>query len=272
MKKTQLLFAQLAVAMALLIAPATAFAGGGPVYNALRGPVLDPYATTMLQVVPPKGGYVMVHRGGKLVTWFQQAGAMSVVPNQSYNLAAIVGSTMVFNGGIVARPGLTSVVWSGNSATPAISFVPTRRFRPGRVGVDRRRHHTQQRAVPRRISQRHLGTRQYQRLMRNMRATPSEHGRLAVLRRYATKYRFRAWQARQALRVFRSRRYKQLALQAIKGTSRANTKRAARRAVRRNTARKLSRKTTARKTSVRPKLALPQQSRHNTARARVARR
>ena len=123
MNKTTKLLLPFLVALSLLAAPAVALAQTGPVHQVLAGTVFDPAATN-LRIVPPKGGMVLVYRDGKAVGWLMRAGYLTVKPNRLYGVVATRGTTMLFNAGLMVRPGLTELVWKGDS-TPQMSYLPS---------------------------------------------------------------------------------------------------------------------------------------------------
>src|SRR2546429_2606357 len=114
--KTLKLAMPFAVALALS-APSVASAETGAVHDFLRGPLISPAAAT-LHIVPPAGGQVMLHRNGKAARWFVQPGFIQVQPGVTYELTGVRNNTVVFNSGLVARPGMMDVVWGGASDAP----------------------------------------------------------------------------------------------------------------------------------------------------------
>jgi len=132
MSKTKL-FLQMAIVLAALAIPAVASADPGTIHDALRGTAFDPYATTM-RIVPPKGGAVLVYRRGKAVGWWLQPGITTVRPGQVYGVLATKGTRMIFNGGVLVRPGTTSLVWDGGDL-PQVAYMPAYHHRPHYVAV-----------------------------------------------------------------------------------------------------------------------------------------
>jgi hypothetical protein len=112
---------QLAIASALLFAPAVASAQqGGPVNDFLTGGTIDPMAT-MLKVSPPPGGMVMVHRNGKQVAWMTHSGYVRLKPNREYVVTATRGTSLLYNVRLYARPGLTKLRF-GEDGEPRVSY------------------------------------------------------------------------------------------------------------------------------------------------------
>jgi len=211
MKKIKLLL-QLLVAMALLAGSAGAFAQTGPVHASLRGTVLDPQATTV-RVVPPRGAHVMLYRNGKVVGWWMHTGMANVTPGRTYGIIATRGTRVLFNAGLVARRGLTDIVWKSGSDVPHIAYHPVRQ-RPAYVGVSHSPHGHHGSSGPVAIA---ISSVRYRQLVRHMRAKRFDRDRLAVLKRYVRSYKFNTWQARQLVRSFRSSRYKQAAARTLRG-------------------------------------------------------
>jgi hypothetical protein len=112
--------------MGALLFPALASAQ--PVFVGQRGPLtgspLDPFAPSRVQIVPPNGGYVVMYRGDAILGWWTQPGLAVVEPGQVYSVAAARGPFLLFQSGIVFRPGLTALVW-GNRDQPTIAYQPT---------------------------------------------------------------------------------------------------------------------------------------------------
>ncbi len=119
--KTFKLLAPLAAVLGLLAAPSVASADTGAVHNFLRGPIINPAAAT-LRIVPPSGGQVMLHREGKAARWFVQTGLVQVEPGVTYEITAVRNNAVVFNSGIVARPGVTDIVWNNLTDAPDLTY------------------------------------------------------------------------------------------------------------------------------------------------------
>jgi hypothetical protein len=98
-------------------------AQAGEVHNFLTGASIDPHAS-ILHIVPPRGGTVMLYRNAKLVGWWMQPGIVRAAPGKIYGVVATRGQSVLFNAHLIARPGTTSIAWRGGD-TPAISFVPS---------------------------------------------------------------------------------------------------------------------------------------------------
>lgn len=131
---TTKLFSQLAVALGLLTTPSLAVAETGAVHNFLRGPIINPVAST-LRIVPPQGGQVMLHRAGKAARWFVQPGLVQVEPGATYELTAVRNNAVVFNSGIVARAGVLDVAWSNDSDTPSVKYHAPAVANPFAIGL-----------------------------------------------------------------------------------------------------------------------------------------
>ncbi len=132
MTKTKL-FLQMAIVLAALAVPAVASANPSSIHDALRGTAFDPYAST-IRIVPPKGGAVLVYRHGKAVGWYLQPGIATVRPGAVYGVLATKGTRMVFNGGVLIRPGATEMVWNGGDL-PQVAYLPAYHQRPHYVAV-----------------------------------------------------------------------------------------------------------------------------------------
>jgi hypothetical protein len=120
MKLSKALLA-LALALAALALPVSAMAG--PVHDALRGDRLPPAGEALVNVVPPRGGSVMLYRDGKVAGWFLRPGAARVVPGATYGVMAMRGTHVLFHAGLTANPGLTELVWT-HGDRPSIGYVP----------------------------------------------------------------------------------------------------------------------------------------------------
>lgn len=177
-------------ALLLLAAPALAQASPGPVGRVLQGATVDPQAQAMLQVSAPQGGYVMVHRNNRILGLVRGTQIFSARSGQRFRLAAVQGSTLVSSLTVVARAGQTAVAWPRGVAAV--------RYRPMLAPA--------QRVGPRRrvgVSSGFISHRGYRQLSGRVQHARSDRQRLALLRPYATRYRFQAWQARSLLGYFR---------------------------------------------------------------------
>jgi hypothetical protein len=238
MNKTKL-FLQTAIVLAALAIPAAASAQSGAVHDALRGSVFDPYAST-ISVVPPRGGAVMVYRHGKVTGWYLQPGIATVRPGQVYGVLATRGTRMVFNAGILIRPGATELVWSDGDL-PRIAYAPAYHHRPHYVAT--RPGHGAGHGAGHKAATPHQGTStprnsatkvtrsklsakkpsssvitrgQYRGLLRGLNRSPRDTTRFAVLKRYAKRYQFKQGQASTVVRKFETRRYRRSAARLLK--------------------------------------------------------
>jgi hypothetical protein len=124
---------QVLLAALLFAAPSTARAEAGPVQRFLRGPYF-PVAASTLRIVPPPGGHVMLHRDGKPVRWFMVPSAISVEPGIPYAVTAVRDDRVVFDSGIVARPGILDLAWS-EADTPNVAYHSPVVANPFAVGL-----------------------------------------------------------------------------------------------------------------------------------------
>jgi hypothetical protein len=211
---------QLALTTALALTPmllaADALAQSGPVNQFLTGGTIDPMATT-LKVVPPEGGMVMVHRDGKAVAWLMQAGYVRLKPNREYGIVATRGTSMLFNGGLYARPGLTQFRWT-SSDTPEVSYQPAVIYgRPHHKPAARtHRAKTKTVAPPKRRAERattHAAPRKpaaaakpakvrpsaatFARIIAKLEGLESDRARVAAIEGYAQRYTFTHAQAKR---------------------------------------------------------------------------
>ncbi|MCA9623189.1 MAG: hypothetical protein KC731_29420, partial [Myxococcales bacterium] len=107
----------------------------GAVHAALQGPTIDPYGpvlATSLRIQPPKGALVMVYRDGKPIGMYSQAAFLPAQDDAVYGVVAFRGQTVLFKGNVVARPGVTELLW-GAGRTPTILFHPAPRPVQGTV-------------------------------------------------------------------------------------------------------------------------------------------
>lgn len=220
-------------------------AGGSPlVVGALNGPRLDPMAATA-RIVPPRGGTVMLYRDGKMKGWFTQASYAKLEPGRVYGVVATRGSSMLFNAGIIARPGLTEVVWEGSNKAPSIAFTPALRphynghthhvsasgqgqsHHVGHAAAQSKTHFVSNRpktttsrprvSVAKKSSATTIDQQRYRGMIATMSAQPFESARLNVLRSYSRRYRFTPAQAKTAMQQFRSRSFKLSASRLLRG-------------------------------------------------------
>jgi hypothetical protein len=126
---------------AALLAPSAAFAAHrttptrsgkattGAVHRALQGPTVDPYGPTLatsFRIQPPKRGLVMVYQNGKLRGMYSQTSWLPAADDGVYGVVAFRGQKVLFNANVVARPGVTELVW-GSADVPTITYTPAMR-------------------------------------------------------------------------------------------------------------------------------------------------
>ncbi len=234
------LFLQMAIVLAALAVPAAASAQSGAVHDALRGTAFDPYAST-IRVVPPRGGAVMVYRRGKLTGWWLQPGIATVRPGHVYGVLATRGTRMVFNAGILIRPGATELVWSDGDL-PRIAYVPAYHHRSHYVAARRGPGYGHQIATQHHgTSPRHDSARKvrrvkvsvkkpyssvidaahYRKLLQRLVRSPHDTKRFAVLKKVAKRYRFKQAQTSQIVRKFETRRYRRSAAKLLETSTRS---------------------------------------------------
>lgn len=125
----------IALALGILSTSASASADDvGLVQRYLRGPFFQPSAAT-LRIQPPPGGHAILHRNGKPVRWFMIPAAVQVEPGATYALTAVRGDQVIFDTGIMARPGVLDVVWGAASDAPQVAFQPPAVLNPFGVGL-----------------------------------------------------------------------------------------------------------------------------------------
>ncbi len=198
--KTTKLFAQLAVALGLLAAPSVASAETGAVHAFLRGPLINPASAT-LRIIPPSGGQVMLHRDGKAARWFVQPGLIQVEPGVTYEITAVRNNTVVFNSGLVARAGMTDVVWNNLSDTPDLTYhapVVVNPFGMGLVPFN---------AVSVAALRTPVTSEQFQAMLDDVQAQLNDQLRWMALSRYTQGFLFDDAQIQQVIDSFDTPRY-----------------------------------------------------------------
>jgi hypothetical protein len=95
----------------------------------VRDTPLDASAAT-IRVVPPRGANVMIYRNNKVEGWFVAPGVTTVQPGEVYGIVATRGTNVLFNAGLLLRPGWTDVVWN-KGTLPTIGYQPSFVAGPG---------------------------------------------------------------------------------------------------------------------------------------------
>lgn len=184
-----------AFALAVLALSNVASAEIGPVQRFLRGPLL-PARSSALRIVPPAGGHVLLHREGKPARWFLQPGLVTVEPGVPYAITAVRDGEVLFDSGVVARPGLLSLTWEESATAPRVSFQPPVAWNPLAAGL------FPASAVPMQALRSPIGSVGFASLLDELQSQPDEPSRWLRLVRYADGFLFTDEQIRTLVGSF----------------------------------------------------------------------
>ncbi|HZO13425.1 MAG TPA: hypothetical protein VFB62_09195 [Polyangiaceae bacterium] len=197
----------LGIALALCTLAIPAAAQAGPVHDALRADRLPPPGQATVRIVPPRGGTVMLYRGGQVVGWFMRPGFAQVDARVPYGIMATRGTAVLFHAGITMNPGLTELVW-GEGNTPSIGWLPG-----PNVHAHAHQHgaHAQP-ATPATATRPRSAS-----LVQEMRRAPNDARRLALFKRHLVARRpLSSKDKTAALRTFHSKNYRTAAARLLR--------------------------------------------------------
>lgn len=181
-------------------AAAQAFWTGGWGAASHGVPMVDAH-TSVVQVVPPNGGTVMLYQGDKLKRWWWYPGFETVRPGEVYGVVATRGTSLLFNGAMVFRPGLTTLVWEKGADYPLVGYQPAAHAAARPVTFASPAHRTTasgRSAIP---------AATYRGLLIRLDAKPRDADKLRVVAWYADRYRFRPSEASAVVARFKSGGY-----------------------------------------------------------------
>ena len=195
----------LALALCTLAIPAAAQAG--PVNDVLRADRLPPPGQATVRIVPPRGGTVMLYRGGKVAGWFMRPGFAQVDARVPYGVMATRGTAVLFHAGISMNPGLTELVWDEGN-TPRIGWLP---------GPNAPAHHHGAHAVQAQHRPAAAARPRSTSIVQDMSRAPNDARRLAMFKRHlVTRKPFSTKEKTAALRTFRSKNYRTAAARLLR--------------------------------------------------------